>query len=107
MSKTTAQLARRVLERLKVNPAGETPTAEDSQTIQDWYAAAFGEMKLSGLTYWDQSDIPDEAFEALADYAAERVGSDWGVQVSFDGESRLRRLASQGSTGRVVTGSYF
>lgn len=109
MSKTTAQLARRVLERLRVTAAGETPTSEDAQTVTQFYTGAFGEMQVDNLTYWDATDIPDEAFEALADLLAGRLAPDFGLSrpdLEASGVARLRRLAAHGPTGRVVTADY-
>lgn len=109
MSKTAAQLATRVLERLKVVGAGETPSADDSSTVQNYYAGTFGEIEVEGLTYWDQDDIPDEAFQALSDFIAGRIAPDFGVSrpdLEASGRDRLQRLSSQGPTGRIVTAEY-
>jgi hypothetical protein len=110
VSKTTQQLATRVLERLKIIAAGDTPEAADAKSVKDFYSGQFGEMTVFKLTYWDEDEIPDEAFEALADYLSGRIGPDFGKarpDLEASGESRLRKLAAQGPTGRAVTGSYF
>lgn len=107
---TAAALAARVLERLRVTGAGETPSAEDSATVTSFYSGIFAEETINGLFYWDEDDIPEEAFEALADYIGGKLGADFGearTDLETDGERRLRKLASQGSTGLTVTGSYF
>lgn len=110
MTKTTTQLAARVLERLKVTSAGDTPSAEDAQTIKAYYASTFAELGVDDLVYWDEADIPDEAFEALSDLLAGRLAPDFGKtrpDLEASGTSRLRRLAAQGPTGRVLSGEYF
>lgn len=107
---TAAALATRVLERLRVTAAGETPSAEDSTTVTSYYSGIFAESVVDDLFYWDEDDIPDEAFEALADYIAGRLGADFGTarpDLEQSGITRLRRLAAIGSTGLIVTGSYF
>jgi hypothetical protein len=110
MTKTVAELATRVLSRLFVTAADETPAATDSTAVQDFYASSFAELTVDGLTYWDEADIPDEAFEALVDLIAGRIASDFGLSrpdLEASGDLRLRRLASIGATGLTVTGSYF
>lgn len=110
MTKTTAELAARVLERLRVTGAGETASAEDAATVSNYYATSFAELQVSDFVYWDQADIPDEAFEALSDLLAGRLGSDFGAprpDLEASGRRRLGVLASQGATGLPVTGSYF
>lgn len=110
MSKTKHDLAHRVLSRLGWVAAGETPTAEDAEAVKAYYAGMFAEISLDGLTYWDEDDIPDEAFEALSDLIAGRIAPDFGMakpDLEQSGMVRLRRLASRGPTGRIVTAEYF
>lgn len=110
MSYTTAQLAARVLERLKVTMAGETASAEDAATVENYYAGVFAEETVNGLFYWDADDIPTEAFEALVDLIATNLASDFGMPpptVEISGRTRLRTLATRPLTGLTVTGSYF
>jgi hypothetical protein len=107
---TAAALATRVLERLRVTAAGETPSAEDSATVTSFYSGIFAEETVNDLFFWDEDDIPDEAFEALADFIAGKISSDFGDQrddLEASGRMRLRKLSSKASTGLVVTGSYF
>lgn len=110
MTKTTQQLAERVLKRIGWLASGETATAEDALSVKEYYSGSFAELAVEGLVYWDEADIPDEAFEALADLIAGRIAPDFGKSkpdLEQSGTLRLRRLASQGATGRVVTGEYF
>lgn len=110
MTKTTTQLATNVLERLRVIAAGETPTASDAQDVKDFYATTLAELAIDDLVYWDAADIPDEVFEPLTDMLAGRLAPNFGQlrpDLEASGMNRLARLASQGGTGRVVTGSYF
>lgn len=110
MSYTGTQLARRVLERLKVVIQPDEPVAEDLTTVETYYNNALAEMTADNVAYWDQDDIPDEAFQALADLIAGRIGPDFGVarpDLEQSGDLRLRRLGAQGPTGRSVAASYF
>lgn len=110
MSKTVQGLARRVLERLKVIAAGDEPDPTDAQSVADFYAGTYAETAATDdLPYWDQDDIPDEAFLALADFVAGRMAPDFGQprpDLEQSGESRLRRLSAQGGTGRAVTAEF-
>lgn len=110
MSFTSAQLAARVLERLKVVTPPDTPTAEDATLVSSFYGAKLAEMREEGMAYWDQDDIPDEIWPSLVDYIAGGVASEFGLQrddLSQAGEMKLRRLAHQGPTFRSVTSEYF
>jgi hypothetical protein len=110
MSKTTQQLATRVLERLKVIAAGDAPAAEDAESVKAFYSDTFEELRDGELAYWDADDIPDEAFQALADFIAGRMATDFGEarpDLEQSGETRLRRLSAKGATGRRVTAAFF
>jgi len=110
VTKTTVDLANRVLERLKVVAVGETPTAADRLTVENFYAGQYAELKISGLIYWDQPDIPDEAYEALADILAGMLAPDFGMarpDLEASGRARLGIIAEIPSSGLTVTGSYF
>lgn len=110
MSKTTQQLATRVLERLRVIAAGDTPEDADASSIKTYYANVFGEMEEDSLTFWEQDDIDDRAFEALADFIAGRVAPDFvnpRPDLEASGRARLQRLAADVPTGFPVTGCYF
>ncbi len=110
MTKTTQQLAERVLTRLKVTAAGETPSNDDAETVKQFYADTFEEMTIDGMTYWDVESIPDEAFPSLVDFIAGRIAPEFvnpRPDLEASGMERLKRLTAQGPTGRVVTAEYF
>jgi hypothetical protein len=110
MSKTSAELATRVLRRLNVIGAGETPDADLSSEVIGFYAGIFKEQTRLGVFYWDQDDIPDEAFEAAVDLIAGLMGTDYGAprpDLQQSGDLRTRILGARGGTGRRVTGEFF
>jgi hypothetical protein len=110
MTTTTQQLAVDVLERIPVIGADETPSAADAQTVKRFYSRTLKELCDQGLAWWDEEDIPDEAFEALADVLAGRLAPRWGYQrpdLEQSGMARLRILSADVPTGFPVTGSYF
>lgn len=120
MSKTATDLALRVLGRLfSDSDAGSLPPA-DLAMVKSFYHGQLAEMNVMNLAYWDEDDIPDEAFEALVDYVAGGVAADFGIalptitignepipSLKASGQSRLQRLASRGGTGRRVTAEFF
>ncbi len=110
MTKTTQQLATRVLERLKVIAAGDTPDATDAQSVKSMYAGTFEELKVSDIPYWDTEAIPDEAFEALADFVAGRIAPDFGKErpdLEASGLLRLRILSAAEPYGHRQRPEYF
>jgi hypothetical protein len=67
-------------------------------------------MRDSDTVYWDVDDIPDEAFQALADFVAGRMAPDFGEprpDLEQSGLARLRVLSARGPTGRRVTAEYY
>lgn len=107
--KTTQQLATRVLERLRVIGAGETPTDADAASIKSLYSGTFKEIEVDNVAWWDEDSIPEEAFEALADFIAGRAAPDHGLarpDLEESGMARLRRLSADVGSS-IVTGDYF
>lgn len=111
MTKTTEQLAERVLQRLRIYGPGDTPSNDDAQSVKDYYSGAYAETAVTDdLPYWDEASIPDEAFEALVDLVAGRMAPEWGQNrpdLEASGLDRLRALSGKGPTGRPVTSSFF
>lgn len=110
MTKTTQQLATRVLERLKVIAAGDTPEDADAASIKTYYADVFPEMEEDNLVFWDLETIDDRAFQALADFIAGRVAPDFvnpRPDLEASGRARLARLASDVPTGLPAQAEYF
>jgi hypothetical protein len=111
VSRTTQELATNVLERLKVIAAGDVPEDADAQSVKTFYSGTFKETAaIDDLPYWDEDDIPDEAFEALTDFVAGRMAPNFGEarpDLEQSGETRLRRLSAKGATGRRVTAAFF
>lgn len=110
MTKTTQQLATRVLERLRVIAGGETPSNADAETVKSFYSGAFKELDAQDVAWWDEDAIPDEAFEALTDLIAGRLAPDFGQarpDLEQSGMARLRILSADVPTGFPVTSSYF
>lgn len=114
MSKTRTQLANRALEKLRVVGLGQSPEAEDTETV-DGVIDSFAEFLTSTTppiyTIADLSDIEESAFEWLADYLAYFVAQDF-QKVQDDGirqraEYMLRRLTTSGPTFETLRAEYF
>jgi hypothetical protein len=110
MSHTASDLALRVLGRLfSDSDAGSLPAA-DLASVKSFYHGQLSEMQILNLSYWDEDDIPDEAFEALTDFIAGRIAPDFNLtkpDLEASGTQRLRQLSARGGTGRRVTGEFF
>lgn len=110
MTKTAQELAQRVLERLRAVGEGQTASAASSQSVQNFYSNVYQELVVDDLAYWDEASIPEEAFEPLADLIAGRMAADFGMtrpDLEASGDFRLRKLASNNSSGLTVAGDYY
>ena len=110
MAKTVAQLAARVLERIGILAAGDTPTPFESTRVTDFYADQYQELEVRGIAYWDETDIPNSVFQALADYLAGLLSSDDGwprPDLIADGERRLNLMSAEPASGEVQQAEYF
>ena len=110
MSKTTQQLAIRVLERLRVIAAGETPDNADAKSVKNFYSGTFAEISARNVAFWEEDAIPEEAFEALADLVAGRIAPDFGLSrpdLEESGMARLRILSAEVPTGHAAIGEDF
>ena len=110
MAKTTQQLAVRVLERLKVIAAGDTPSSADAEAVKTYYANVYPEMQDDNLVFWDEASIDTRAFEALADFIAGRLAPDFTEprpDLEASGLARLRRLSADVPSYLPVGTDYF
>jgi hypothetical protein len=108
MSKTTQELAVRVMNRLA--PGTGTPSASDAKAIKDLYSGTFKELQAQNIAWWEEDAIPEEAFEALSDFIAGRVAIEFGPakpDLEASGMSRLRILSAAPPTGLAARGVYF
>jgi hypothetical protein len=91
MSKTSTDLALRVMQELGVVAAGETPSAEDSTLIVSEYYLAQQELEQRNIGAWDVEAIPEAYFVPLAKFMAARVAVMFGAPAA-DEEMALRTL---------------
>jgi hypothetical protein len=109
---TKAQLRNRVLQHLGVLAAGQDPSAEDADLVDEAIDAAHDRLNKYGLTPFATSAIPSWAQTPLRDYVAGDVARSFGLGDSFKAQQPLaeRELARQVSGykhARRVRADYF
>ena len=110
MAKTAAELAIRTLEKIGVLAQGDTPSTADSDAVQDAYTNVYQEAERLGWAFWDEDAIPEYVFEALCDFMAGRLASDFGFEAPpayLSAEARLRLMAANPPTGEVLSAEYY
>jgi hypothetical protein len=79
MSKTREDLIARALRKLGVVGAGQSPSAEDSQAVDDEIEPVMADLAARGIYAWGNPDeIDDEAFVHLAAILGNSVANDFG-----------------------------
>lgn len=92
MSKTTTELAERVLKRLGVVAANATPKARDSNDVITYYEAEWEFLRRRDLAFWSKTSIDDRVFNSLVDYLAGKMATDYGLERPDLQESGYREL---------------
>lgn len=98
MAKTRAQLVNRALQKLKVVRAGTAASAEVSQLVDGVVDGVMSSLATRQIFSWgDEDQLPDEAFEHLADCVAHASAGDfsktYGDDIALRGyEAKLREL---------------
>jgi hypothetical protein len=92
MSKTRAQLVARSLQKNKVIGVGQTASAGVSQRVDDVVDSLMTDLGERGIFQWgDPDDLPEAAFEHLADLLANATAPDFGKPADEN-----RRLMAEG-----------
>jgi hypothetical protein len=112
MAKTRIDLANRALVKLGVFGSGQSPDAEDTETVDGVFESMSETLSAQSVyDIVDEDDIELAAFEWLADYLAYLVAPDFGKPTD-DGlrqraEFMLRRITASRPTYQVVKAEYF
>lgn len=112
MTKSREELIARALRKLGVVGAGQSPSAEDTQIVDDEIEPVMADLATRGVYSWgDPDQIDDDAFVHLATILANSVANDFG-KPEDDGkriyaESRLRLLDVQIPSGQPLKVDYF
>lgn len=119
---TPQELKYRVLHKLGVVAAGESPAPDDGKTVEERYTALHGLLTANDLTDWNVSDDIPDAFEMpITDMvAAESVGhfahpdpasvialGKFGLPQPSPAERHLRKLMSSTYVSKPVESEYF
>lgn len=112
MTKSREDLTTRVLEELGVLAAGQTPSAEDSQTIDLEIDPVLQDLASRGVyTYGDSDSIEDDAFVHLAVLIANSKARVFGLAPSEEtrlmAERRLRALHTALLSGQPQDVTWF
>lgn len=110
MSKTRVELIARTLKILGKLRVGQSPEAEDSQSVDDEIDPLLANLNRRKVIYVpDPDDIDDEVFQPLARRLAAECADDFGVDIAtmplinpLNAESELRALAPATSDNDVI-----
>lgn len=113
MTKTRDQLVARSLEKLRVVGSGQTASAEDTALVDAVVDPVMSSLATRQVFSWgDPDELPDEAFEHLADCVAHAAAPDFGkmhgdraARLGF--EADLRALNIYSLSGQIARTDYF
>jgi hypothetical protein len=116
MAKTRVELIHRTLRNLGVLPQGQSPSAEESQSVDDLIDPTLAELKTRQvcLTDIDADNIEDEFFlplgRIMAAAAAPEFGQDqnqaiWALKERA--ELDLKKMTAARYSGVVLEGQYY
>lgn len=112
---TTAQLATKALQRLKVVSVGEAPSAEDQALAVEIAEAAYEVLADAGVAFWDKDVIPAPVVHPLSLYVASMAAVDFLDGADVDrwelkgrvAERQLRSLRANPPGEITVLADYF
>ncbi len=112
MTKSRENLVFRALAKLKVVAAGQSPSAEDAQTVDDMVEPTLSELAARNIyAYGDPDQIEDECFESLAIVLAQACAEDFGVTGDETkrvmAENRLREIGAEKLSGQPLQVEYY
>ena len=116
--KTREELVLRCLQLLKVVAAGQQPSAEDAQVVDDMVEPTLAKLRARNIyAYGDPDQIEDECFEDLSGILAVTMAADFGkAQVDptlsnrdyrRDCERSLREIGAETLSGQTLKTNYF
>ena len=111
-TKSRDDLIQQALVNLKDIGSGQSPDAEDSETVSAKIDALVGELAVRGIvTVTDDDRIPAEYFNALADLLANECAPAFGAErnpaIREDAEARLKVMTRQQPRRLLSTDSFF
>jgi hypothetical protein len=111
-TKTRIELVNAAMGKLMVVGSGQSPAAEDQETVDGHVDPLFEQMRDDAICdVTDEAAIPGAWFDALASLLANISAVDFGIAYSADAktywETRLKRLTSTGPTYQRLVPEYF
>lgn len=108
---TKAELAKRVLQNLKVLGTGQTADAEDQLIAEQKVSAVHASLKKDERVRWTIQEIPEAAEEAYVFMAAFLAAPSFGQGLTQDvwnwGQQEITRLISTPASGENTPTEYF
>lgn len=110
-TRTTTDLAHRVLDELGVTGAGESYDADDVALVKARYADRFEQLEDDDIAYWPETVIPRGAMEGLtlvmADICAPAFGYPRDPNREALGMVKLREHTAIPYDGESVEAEYY
>lgn len=111
VTRTSDELAKRVLQELRVVDALETPDAADNQLVKERYQDVYEWLADEDLAFWPSAQIPGGAMEGLtilvADVCAAAFGKPMDETRRTRGIQRLTEFAQIRDDGEATEAEYF
>jgi hypothetical protein len=108
---TQAELATRVLRKLKVLGTGQTAEPEDQLIAEEKVSAVHASLKKDERVRWTLQDIPEAACEPYVFMASFLAAPEFGAGLTQDvwnwGEQEITRLISVPRSGETTRAEYF
>lgn len=100
---TKAQLADRVLEKLRVKAAGQSARAEDKSLAEQAIDSAHAELRKRGLVPFATSAIPEWAQRPLIAWVAAEISEEFGKQMG-EADKEMRKSVAERRLEKHVSG---
>ena len=115
MAKTRIELVHRGLKNLGVLPQGQTPSAEEFNSVDDLVDSVIEDLIARDIYYLQDADaVPEEAFMPLGHVLAWASAAEFGSQadaalaaLAQKAEIDLKKIQSTRPTYQVLAANYF
>lgn len=109
---TKAELRNKVLQKLGIIGAGETPSSDDQTLVEEAYDSAYVYLRSLHLVSWGSSDdIPTYAVNPVRNYVASQVANEYGKNRNVEEERQsiieLASVLANDTDGEPTEAEYF
>lgn len=91
MAKSRQQIVDAALEELGVTPIGQGSSSPEFERVQRVFDAVLAELQAQEVAAWGTDTTPDELYDAMAVYVAQRASGRVGTQEKQDEMRALGR----------------